>query len=209
MQVQKELQQERERIGRDLHDNMGAYTSALIAGVNRLKAAPEQSEKEIGQLGEYAANIMGYLRETIWLLNHEELTLTAFADRFKNYAQKIIRNYTGITLQVQESLTEERHLQPQVSLNLFRMLQEALQNACKHAQASVIEIGISSNEVMRFYVKDDGIGISTLELQENYGMQNMRQRATESGFSFEVISGSGTGTCFLFTEHRKNSANAG
>jgi ligand-binding sensor domain-containing protein/signal transduction histidine kinase len=209
MQVQKELQQERERISRDLHDNMGAYTSALIAGVNRLKAAPEQSEKEIGQLGEYAANIMGYLRETIWLLNHEELTLTAFADRFKNYAQKIIRNYTGITLQVQESLTEERHLQPQVSLNLFRMLQEALQNACKHAQASVIEIGISSNEIMRFYVKDDGIGIAPLELQENYGMQNMRQRATESGFAFEVIFGSGTGTCLLFTEHRKNSANAG
>jgi signal transduction histidine kinase len=89
------------------------------------------------------------------------------------------------------------------------MLQEALQNACKHAQASVIEIGISSNEIMRFYVKDDGIGIAPLELQENYGMQNMRQRATESGFAFEVIFGSGTGTCLLFTEHRKNSANAG
>jgi ligand-binding sensor domain-containing protein/two-component sensor histidine kinase len=198
--VQQQLQQERERISRDLHDNIGAYTSALIAGINAMKNGAERRVEDIDELSDYAANIMTYLRETIWVLHHEKLSITAFADRFKAYAVRIMKNYPGINLSFSEELLKDRTLFPQVSLNMFRLLQEALQNACKHAGASCIEVGWKSNEEISIYVKDNGKGIEEKLLTEGYGLQNMRQRAREIGFGFSCRSDSG-GTLVLFTEN--------
>lgn len=201
--LQQQLQQERERISRDLHDNIGAYTSALIAGINAMKNGSERRPEDINELSDYAASIMTYLRETIWVLHHEKLSLTAFADRFKAYAARIIRNYPGITLSFSEELLHDRTLSPQVSLNMFRLLQEALQNACKHAAATAIEVGWKSDGHISIFVKDNGRGIGEAELAGGYGWQNMKQRADEIGFGFSCVSDSG-GTLVMFTENGAN-----
>lgn len=190
-QVQKQLQQERERISRDLHDNIGAYTSALIAGVNRIKKTGENAD-ELKELNEYAGSIMGYLRETIWVLNNEHITLTAFTDRFKNYAARIIKNYPGLAVSFNISIEKERELSPQQSLNLFRMMQEALQNACKHAHATAITITVASAEKIKITVADNGKGITSTNNGDSYGLQNMQQRAAEINFSFELADDNGT-----------------
>lgn len=190
-QVQKELQLERERISRDLHDNIGAYTSALIAGINRLKVSEEKNE-EIAELGDYAGSIMGYLRETIWVLNNEHLTLTAFTDRFKNYATRIIKNYPSLSVSFAIDIDREKELSPQQSLNLFRIMQEALQNACKHAGASKITVSVKAREKIMIEVADDGSGIIAKSGGDNYGLQNMQQRAAEINFTLQIVSEKGT-----------------
>jgi signal transduction histidine kinase len=192
LELQKKLQQERSRISRDLHDNIGAYTSALIAGINQLKNEEGRKEENISELNDYASNIMGYLRETIWVLNNQHLTFTAFSDRFKNYAGRIVKNYPQLRLQFHEKIENERELSPQISLNLFRVMQEALQNACKHADASAIEINFSSDQKIELSVVDNGKGIGNTKRDDSYGMANMQERANEIGFSFTIESGSGT-----------------
>lgn len=191
LQVQKQLQQERERISRDLHDNIGAYTSALIAGINRIKAADEKND-ELKELSEYAGSIMGYLRETIWVLNNEHITLTAFTDRFKNYATRIVKNYPALTVVFKINIETERELSPQQSLNLFRIMQEALQNACKHAQAAAINITVSSTAKIEIAVADDGKGLLQNNSGDSYGLQNMKQRAAEINFTLQLLSQQGT-----------------
>jgi ligand-binding sensor domain-containing protein len=190
-QVQKELQLERERISRDLHDNIGAYTSALVAGINRLKISDEKND-EITELGEYAGSIMGYLRETIWVLNNEHLTLLAFTDRFKNYATRIIKNYPGLSVSFNITIEKEKELSPQQSLNLFRIMQEALQNACKHAGASAIAIEVKAIEKIKITIADNGIGLTQKASGDNYGLQNMQQRAAEINFALQLFSENGT-----------------
>jgi signal transduction histidine kinase/ligand-binding sensor domain-containing protein len=194
LQTQKELQQERNRISRDLHDNIGAYTSALIAGINQLKANPQNKEQQFLELNEYASNIMGYLRETIWVLSNEQLTLTAFTDRFKNYATRIVKNYPSLSVAFAVDIKNEKHLHPQVSLNLFRILQEALQNACKHSGASEITVEINSETKMQFSVTDNGKGITETARNDSYGLKNMQARAAESGFEIVISSVNSEGT---------------
>jgi len=201
IQMEKELQGERERIGRDLHDNIGAYTSALIAGLNQLKATDEDQLKHVDDLKDYAVNIMGFLRETIWMLNSQTLTITAFADRFKNYALRISRNYPAVELKISESIQQDKSLAPAVMLNLFRILQEGLQNAYKHAGASVISINIGSAAQVRFELSDNGTGFNEVQKTGHYGLMNMRQRAAEAGFSLHIESNGGRGTTLLITEN--------
>jgi len=201
MQMEKELQGERERIGRDLHDNIGAYTSALIAGLNQLKATDEEQLKHVDDLKDYAVNIMGFLRETIWMLNSQTLIITAFADRFKNYALRISRNYPAVELKIAESIQQDKSLAPAVMLNLFRILQEGLQNAYKHAGASVISINIGSDAQVRFELSDNGTGFDEVQKTGHYGLMNMRQRAAEAGFTLHIESSGGKGTTLLITEN--------
>ncbi|RYE22045.1 MAG: hypothetical protein EOP51_14120, partial [Sphingobacteriales bacterium] len=146
LQMEKELHKERFRIGRDLHDNIGAYTSALIAGLNRIQSTASADLENIADLKDYGANIMGLLRETIWMLNAAELTVTAFTDRFINYAMRINKNYPHLDCSFVEEIENDKKLQPTIMLNLFRILQEALQNACKHANASSIRFTVRSGQ---------------------------------------------------------------
>ena len=188
MALEKELQSERTRIGRDLHDNIGTYASALIAGLNRIRPADDEQTKHIRDLTEYGAGIMGFLRETIWLLNTETLTITAFADRFKNYTLRIAKNYPGIDFRFSEHIITEKTLPPAQMLNLFRILQEALQNACTHSRATVIVISVNSNDQLYFEVRDNGRGFNKTEKPGHYGLGNMKARAAEAGFKFSMES---------------------
>ena len=199
LEMQKELQQERNRISRDLHDNIGAYTSALIAGINQLTRDDNNKQENIADLNDYASSIMGYLRETIWVLNNQRLTFTAFADRFKNYAGRILKNYPQVSLHFGEHIEKERELTPQVSLNLFRVMQEALQNACRHAEASVVKISFTSTHRIQIDIADNGTGMKGEKREDSYGLQNMKERANEIGFDLTIRSKTGAGTTIVLT----------
>lgn len=185
--IQQELKQERERISRDLHDNIGAYTSALISGIGRLDTT--NNKEEVNNLHDYATNMMGYLRETIWVLNNEKLTIEAFTDRFKNYAQRMVKNYKNLQLKFDIAIAmQQQTLTPAESLNLFRILQEALQNSCKHANATIITFGYNYNTKHCFYIKDNGMGFTPQQQENHYGLQNMQARAAEIGFTLVIES---------------------
>lgn len=200
LQLQKQLQDERGRISRDLHDNIGAYTSALIAGIHQLKQQEKIEETYVDELHDYAANIMGYLRETIWVLNNEQLTLTAFVDRFKTYATRISKYYQGQQLHFVTDIQAERILTPQISLNLFRVLQEALQNACKHADAKNIRIHFTHQQRMCFEIADDGKGFDPDSKEQGFGLQNMQARAGEIGFRLQIQTAGNGGTMIRLEE---------
>ena len=203
IEVERTLHKERTRIGRDLHDNMGAYTSALLAGLNRIEDRDEKETKLLSDLKIYGASIMGFLRETIWMLNAEKLTVIAFADRFKNYAIRICKNYPELEIQFEENIELDKSLPPTIMLNLFRILQEALQNACKHAQATKIVISIYSVEKLSFSIQDNGIGFTEKKLKDHYGLDNMKQRASEAGYNL-VFKSNEAGTLVSLTEYTAN-----
>ncbi len=200
LQVEKELQKERVRIGRDLHDNLGAYTSALIAGLSRIKSTDINDVQNITDLKDYGANIMGLLRETIWMLNAAELTVTSFCDRFINYAMRMNKNYPAIDCSFKEEIENDKTLQPTIMLNLFRILQEALQNACKHSEAKNIQFTVSSKKILEFTITDNGRGFIGKGKEENYGITNMKQRASEAGYTCNITSNK-QGTTVSITEN--------
>jgi len=199
VQVQQKIQDERTRISRDLHDNIGAYTTALIAGIDQIKGKSCDTD-ELNGLSEYAKSIMDYLRETIWVLNHEKISIVDFTDRFKNYAVKIAKHYPHLSVNFITDLQNERVLTPELSLNLFRIMQEALQNACKHSSASEITIGFKSTDIIKLFIKDNGVGFPFHTEESGNGIFNMKKRAEEIQFDFSIGRESSGGINICITE---------
>jgi signal transduction histidine kinase/ligand-binding sensor domain-containing protein len=190
MEVQQTLQLERERISRDLHDNIGAYTTVLIASVENLaqEDSPLIFTERAQTIAENAKNIMASLHETIWILNNDAITITDFIDRFKLYANKTARNFSETKITFKEDLLNNVILGPSESLDLFRILQEILQNAFKHAKTKTITISVHSNHDFCISIKDDGIGFDASSDYPGNGLCNIKYRVKEAGYSLTIIS---------------------
>ena len=143
--LQQEMEKERERISRDLHDNIGAYSTAMIANADSLEQMNKvtESREKISYLKENARNILSTIRETIWLLNSKNLTVSGFTEGFINYCTNILRNYDGLEIEFTENIIQNKSLSPSAALNLLRILQEVIQNIIKHAHASKIHCFIT------------------------------------------------------------------
>ncbi|MEP6674696.1 MAG: two-component regulator propeller domain-containing protein [Ferruginibacter sp.] len=194
--LQQSLQEERERISRDLHDNIGAYSTLLINNSEKLKQ--QTTDTRLDDIADHilsdARGILASLQGTIWVLNNESLTVIDFADRIKSYAKKFNRNNTGIRLHFQEDIQQNIILSPAEALHIFRIVQEVLQNAVKHAMAGNISISVKSGEKLSITVKDDGKGYSQNKIIEGNGLSNIRYRANAAGYELDINS-NGNGTC--------------
>ena len=78
---------------------------------------------------------------------------------------------------------------------IYRVTQEALSNAFKHARASAVTLHLEFlPDGMRFMVRDDGMGFDPTASASGHGLENMRQRAEELGGTFKLLSAPGAGT---------------
>ncbi|RYE26603.1 MAG: tetratricopeptide repeat-containing sensor histidine kinase, partial [Sphingobacteriales bacterium] len=84
---------ERKRISRDLHDNLGAYATVLVASAQQLTNFEDHTNIKHASktVSENARKIMGSLQETIWVLSNDVITITDLIDRFKLYTKDMLR----------------------------------------------------------------------------------------------------------------------
>jgi signal transduction histidine kinase len=194
LQMQHEIQHERERISRDLHDNMGSYAAAIMANVDEMIENKKMNETTFGNLKNNAREIMISLRDTIWALNKENITIAGISDHFKGYVQKIISSYPDKKFEVNEIITNDILLSPALGLNIFRIMQEAFTNALKHSNCNEIRVSVVSDKTFLITVSDDGTGINKNNLHKGNGIENMYSRAKESGLLFTINNKEGKGT---------------
>ena len=189
LRVKHQLENERKRISRDLHDNIGAYVTSLISKIDKIK----NSENTIGTAVTYddvrldAEHILALLRQTIWILDNKETTITALYDKFKNYARKYLQTDNTRVI-FDENIANNRKIAPALGSEIFRILQEALQNIHKHADATKVEVNVISTNKIIIYVKDNGKGFNNKEIKEGFGLTNMKERANEIGFKLNIYS---------------------
>jgi signal transduction histidine kinase len=194
LQLQQELETERQRISRDLHDNMGAYTSALIANVQQLKNKAGNTE-DVQKMQSNAEQILASLRETIWVLNNKEISIQEFNDGFKNYCFKILKNFDHISFEGTEAIENNILLTAATAIQLNKIMQEAVQNIIKHSTATQIKYSIVSGQQLTIRISDNGKGFDEATIKKNgNGLENMRWRAAEVGFRVQVDSETNQGT---------------
>ncbi len=185
LKLQHEIQLERERISRDLHDNLGAYAAAIASNVATIKSFENGKEEKIfHQLKDNSQSIINQLNDTIWALNKEAISLTAVSDRFKVFLQKIQPNYPGIQISIEENILLDEKLSPTNALHLFRIMQEGVNNALRHSKCNEIFIKIVSDDHWKIMIRDDGIGMKDIHASNNggNGLQNIQMRSEEAGW---------------------------
>lgn len=186
------VQLERERIARELHDNVGSQLTYLINKINddypRL-AEKDQAEKLSG----VARSAMQELRETIWALDKKEMQW----DDLQYKMRQLIRLYktekcdVGLDWKAENSST----LNPLEALNIYRIIQEALNNAGKYSNASLVKIEVRQyDEGVLLEIKDNGIGFDIRKTDKGYGLKNMEKRAEEMNGRLQIESQPGAGT---------------
>ncbi|HMP93882.1 MAG TPA: histidine kinase, partial [Phnomibacter sp.] len=140
--VKQAEEKERIRIAADLHDNLGAYAASMTNNVSYLKL-PEASaevQQALQQLHSNANAIVSQLNDTIWVLKKEALPLTAISDRIKRFIQIIGSNYPQVGIEVQENMEVDLALASSQAFHLYRLLQEAINNALKHSKGTAITL---------------------------------------------------------------------
>jgi signal transduction histidine kinase/ligand-binding sensor domain-containing protein len=203
LEVQDKLESERARISRDLHDHVGAQLSYLITNIDWMLEHPHKvngmdEQERLKSLSDTGRQAILTLRQTIWALNNKALDVEDFADRYKQFALKMMEFNDKVRLHFNETIVENKMLSPGVALNLFRVCQEAFNNCLRHAACTTIDVKFSSDEshVFGFELADNGIGFNVEEASANghYGLQNMKHRAAESGAVLTIESSEGKGT---------------
>lgn len=200
LRVKHQIENERKRISRDLHDNIGAYVTSLISKIDLLKTNPanDSSDVNYNDVRLDAEHILALLRQTIYVLGNKETNIIALYDNFKAYALKFLQT-DNIRIIFEENIENNRKIDPTTSSGIFRIMQEALQNIHKHANATKVEVNVVSKNKLVIFIKDNGKGFNQNELKTGYGLKNMKERAMEIGFKFNIYSDS-TGTTIELLE---------
>lgn len=194
LEKQKSIEQERERISHDMHDDLGAGISALKLQAEFLKQRAEDDDLkgDIDELLKTSEDMNLSMREMLWSLNSGNDTLGSFIDYSKMYAHNFLKK-TKIQLNVEdENIIFETTITTEQRRNLFLCLKEALNNAYKHSQSNQLKLSfVQKGKEFMMKISDNGIGINH-EKPEGNGLRNMKRRMKEQNGHCEVTTENGT-----------------
>ena len=193
LRQQQALEQERARIARDIHDQVGAsLTQVSLLGemIEGDKDSPEEIEAHAQQISQTARETARSLDEIVWTVNPSNDTL----DGLINYICKYAQEYFAVAglryrLEVPPQLPSNP-VSPEVRHNVFLAAKESITNIVKHARAEAawVRLRVETNAVI-LEIQDDGRGpgdVDSAAAQARNGLRNMRKRMEDVGGKFEI-----------------------
>lgn len=194
---QNRLQEQRLAISRDLHDNIGSQLTFIISSIDTLKHfLGNQNEKlsaKLSNINQFTRETITELRDTIWAMNKDNISVADLQSRISNFMENAGRSMDAIHFHLEDTALQNHALQfdSRKGINIYRIIQEAVNNAIKHADASKITVVIADDqEELFFAITDDGKGFDPALQSQGNGQESMRQRAKELQAAFSVKSGS-------------------
>ena len=211
-QTYSKLQDQRLRISRDLHDNIGSQLTFIISSIDNLKFLTDATnlklKNKLSEINQFANATIGQLRDTIWAMNKNEITFEEFQSRLLAFIEKAKAATTKIQFNYNSAIQSNLNFSSIKGMNIFRVFQEAINNAIKYAEASEINIMISENtETIKFEISDNGKGFDINTIELGNGLENMERRIKEVGGSITINSEPNKGTSIKIT-CSKNKTNA-
>ncbi|WLR50612.1 sensor histidine kinase [Bacillus tianshenii] len=174
-------EEERRRLSREIHDGPAQMLanvmmrSDLVDRIFREKGADE-ALKEIRDLRSMVRSALYEVRKIIYDLRPMALDDLGLVPTLRRYLNTV-EEYHKITLQF-EHLGKEQRLAPRLEVALFRLVQEAVQNSCKHAAPTYIHVKMEiTKKHATMVIKDDGKGFDTSKKKQNaFGLIGMKER---------------------------------
>lgn len=202
--LQNIREEERKRIGREIHDELGQQLTAIkmdIAWID--KKIPEESSIIKTKLKNVVTLLDGSnlsIRKILNELRSDILENHGIIDALKWQGRQFTAN-TGIPLVFSSSETV-LNVEASIGTCLFRVFQEALTNITRYAEAKKVISSLNySDDVIKLEIEDDGKGFDTVLSNEKitYGNLGMRERVASLNGKFELLSSPGNGTKIIIT----------
>lgn len=210
-QIKKELNEKnalisiREKISRDLHDEIGSSITNINV-LNELARrnvsdAPQTALLYLGQSGTHIQNISDNLSDIVWSIHPGHDDTNQLLVRMKRYATDVLLgSQINCNLHFDDSINEVA-MNMQMRHDFYLVFKEAVNNIVKHSGATLVNIVTKLTPLaIEMGVSDNGKGISGHDNLSGNGLKNMRHRVEQHGGTFKIIHtpGSGTHITFIF-----------
>ncbi len=188
IETQNKLQEQRLRISRDLHDNIGAQLTFVISSIDNLNYGQKKKDKTVStkleQISDFTRQTINELRDTIWAMNKDKITCEDLYSRISNFIEKAGQSHQTINFNftICKTIAPQTQFSSIAGINIYRIIQEAVNNSLKHAKASVIQVKIEQEkENFILTILDNGKGFDVLSTQQGNGLNNLKKRADNIG----------------------------
>ncbi len=195
LRTEHQRDEDRRRISRDLHDELGAGLTQIVLLSEKESRQPSSDPATQQRVADSARRLIDAVREIIWSIDPEH-------DRLDHLLARL-RAATADMLEAAELRAElefpqqppETVVSPQLRRNLSLILREAVHNAIRHAQATYIRVTCEHDETeIRIVIADDGQGFDIDHVTRGNGLRNLRARARAINGAITIDSGPGEGT---------------
>jgi len=197
---QNQLQEQRLSISRDLHDNIGAQLTFVISSVDNLKFGNKITDTKINnqltKISDFTKATIIELRDTIWAMNKDEFSFEDLRSRIFNFIEKakIAKEDIDFEFKIDDKLTEIK-LSSLIGINIYRTIQEAINNAIKYSNGTKICVDVKKiNNKIQIEIQDNGKGFDIENTDFGNGLNNMKKRIAEVNGEFEINSIMNKGT---------------
>ncbi len=196
VEKQNRLQEQRLAISRDLHDNIGSQLTFIISSIDGLKYAfkltDEKLNSKLENISTFTKWTIQELRDTIWAMNSSEIHFEDLELQVLNFINKAKDSTSEIefvfNIDDDDNNIVFNSLQ---GMNIYRTIQEAINNSIKHARPTQIKIEMCNiNMTIQICISDNGLGFDVSTLEKGNGLNNMRKRIEEIGGKCSIESSS-------------------
>lgn len=194
-------EEERKRIARELHDEVGQSITSLMIGFKVLETQdPEKMRQGIAQLKRLSSETLDEVRHLALELRPSSIDDLGLIAALQQYTHDYSEKF-GVRADFQASDFDGKRLRPEVEIALYRIIQEALTNIAKHAEAKKVSvlIGIRNSSIVAI-VEDNGKGFNVRTVldskttEKKLGLYGMQERASLIGGVLTIESAPGAGT---------------
>lgn len=211
IETQNRLQEQRLRISRDLHDNIGSQLTFIISTIDTLRYGLKSGESvikdKLGDLGVFTKTTINELRDTIWAMNKESITFEDLQNRINNFimtANKVSEKIK-FDFDVDSEIESNYTFTAIEGINLYRVIQESVNNALKYAfinshnKTDKIEVSINKSiDYFHVEITDNGGGFNPAKMAIGNGMANIKKRVEDMNGVLNLKSQIGHGTSVEF-----------
>lgn len=199
--IQTHIEDERRSLARELHDELGQYVTAIktfAVGIgNKTKTQMPDVSANAQTIVAAANHIYDGMHNIIRKLRPGSLDNLGLAETLRDVVSNWQQHHPGIRFQLHlsDSLGE---LGEALNINLYRIVQESVNNVLKHADATIIDITLTQDSTgnLTLVIKDNGQGMTTCNVDQtqHFGLLGMRERtqALDGQFTIETALGAGT-----------------
>lgn len=192
---QNKLQEQRLTISRDLHDNIGSQLTFIISSIDTTKMFLGDENKKLSdrlaQINAFTKDTILELRDTIWAMNNSQIGFEDLQTRILNFIDNAGFATEKISFKFQNKINNfnQYTLNSKNGMHVYRILQEAINNAIKHANASLISIKLSEETAhISLQIKDNGQGFDASGNSYGNGLKSMQNRAKDMGGELSIVS---------------------
>jgi two-component system NarL family sensor kinase len=193
------LEKERQRMASDLHDDLGPILSAIKFTINSVEPASSEEGELIRKASEKVDETIQRIRQIAFNLMPNTLTRKGLVPAMEELISKLVES---IPLKISYQFDPIPEISQQKSINLFRIVQEIIQNTVKHSGAAELYIKLKTKDKhLVLTTEDNGKGFDyekTNELNRGLGLRNLQSRVEIMNGNMTVESGTAKGARYQF-----------